>query len=140
MKFAMLVTPFVFFATAVNGAVVSRTDGPQCNSGTVQCCNTVGDAHSNAVQSLLGGLLGPIGALLPITGTVYLVFLLPLWVLEGIVVLPKLPVAAMFSSMGLSMWGALPSISSEGMKEYDEGEKSLDFRVGWYLIPDAIDA
>ncbi|KAH8828839.1 fruiting body protein SC1 [Flagelloscypha sp. PMI_526] len=58
MRFAAL-TAFVLPVLAA-ASVIART-GPQCSTGTLQCCNTVGKADSTDVQNALGGLAAVLG-------------------------------------------------------------------------------
>ncbi|PPQ89208.1 hypothetical protein CVT25_001277 [Psilocybe cyanescens] len=55
-------------------SAVPRTDGPsnQCNTGPVQCCNTVlqsGTTSTNLILGLLGIVLGPVTGLLGLNCT-----------------------------------------------------------------------
>ncbi|GLB42272.1 putative hydrophobin [Lyophyllum shimeji] len=67
--FARISTFFLLFflALCASATVLPRTDGNQCNTGTIQCCNSVQQASDPAV-GLLAGLLGIV--LGPITGQV----------------------------------------------------------------------
>ncbi|KAF8635426.1 hypothetical protein AX15_000415 [Amanita polypyramis BW_CC] len=64
-----LIVPFFVSATAVPHGGYGHGGGVtnQCNSGTLQCCNTLQDAHSGTVASLLGPLEAVLG---PLTGQV----------------------------------------------------------------------
>ncbi|GLB42274.1 putative hydrophobin [Lyophyllum shimeji] len=67
--FARVYTFFLllFVAVCASATVLPRGGVTQCNTGTLQCCNSVQDASSPAV-GLLAGLLGIV--LGPITGQV----------------------------------------------------------------------
>ncbi|KAG6873193.1 hypothetical protein C0995_001803 [Termitomyces sp. Mi166 len=61
------VSSVLALALCASASVVPRTGVDQCNTGSLQCCNSVQDANSSAV-SLLTGLLGIV--LGPVTGQV----------------------------------------------------------------------
>ncbi|KAF8068980.1 hydrophobin-3 [Lyophyllum atratum] len=65
--FARVSTFFLFFFFALCASAATILPRDQCNTGTIQCCNSVQSA-SNPVVGLLAGLLGVV--LGPITGLV----------------------------------------------------------------------
>ncbi|KAK0215361.1 hydrophobin-251 [Armillaria nabsnona] len=56
--FTLLALPILATATAV----LPRTDGAACATGTTQCCNSVQSPTSSFVQGLLGLVGIPIGS------------------------------------------------------------------------------
>ncbi|PBK73441.1 fungal hydrophobin [Armillaria solidipes] len=61
-SFAILALPLLVASSAVPKAGTNTTvTGGQCNTGSAQCCKSVQDPKSDAVQSALGLLGIPIG-------------------------------------------------------------------------------
>ncbi|TFK68177.1 fungal hydrophobin [Pluteus cervinus] len=64
MQFTAALTSTLALVVLASASVVPRTDGSQCNTGPVQCCNSLQDASD---VSNLSGLLGVAA---PITGLI----------------------------------------------------------------------
>ncbi|KAF5379111.1 hypothetical protein D9615_005958 [Tricholomella constricta] len=64
---------FFFFALCAAASVLPRTDGDnQCNTGTIECCNSVlkaTDPVVGVIAGLLGVVLGPLTGLVGLTCT-----------------------------------------------------------------------